>query len=196
MSDRSGKTLAGVRGPRSNQLDNASSAMVLEGCTQSQLCKVFRMDRRTLADKLAEANVSPCGNRSGHAIYYIHEVAPYLVKPLYDVETYIKKMHHNDLPKHLTKEFWAGLKSKQDYELRAGMLWSTDDIFERVGEAFKTIRMSILLFRDAVERDTVMTDEQQRKITQMTDGLLNEMADRLQEVFGERHGEEEEDEEL
>jgi hypothetical protein len=112
------------------------------------------------------------------------------------VETYIKKMHHNDLPKHLTKEFWAGLKSKQDYELRAGMLWSTDDIFERVGEAFKTIRMSILLFRDAVERDTVMTDEQQRKITQMTDGLLNEMADRLQEVFGERHGEEEEDEEL
>lgn len=181
---------------RSNQGDEASEAMIFEGCTQSQLCKVFRMDRRTVADKIAESPVRPCGTRSGYPIYHIHEVAPYLVKPLYDVETYIKKMHHNDLPPLLSKEFWNGKKARQEYELRNGDLWRTDQIFQSVGEVFKDLRMGILLFRDTVERETLMTRAQREKLTAMTDGLLHNLADSLQEKFNGGKATEEEDDVL
>ena len=192
---------SGERARRANQQDAASNAMIFDGCTQSQLCTIFKMDRRTLSAKLATGNVKPAGVRAGFPIYYIHEVAPHVVKPLYDIETYISRMHHNDLPPLLSKEFWNGKKAKQDYELRAGDLWPTEQVQETVSAAFKDIRMSILLFRDGLTRDTVLTDEQDAKLQAMIDGLLNDMANNLVKMFQRRedeHGQEalDDDEEI
>ena len=189
------------RARRSNQQDTQSTAMIFDGCTQSQLCTIFKMDRRTMSAKLIQGNVKPCGTRAGFPIYYIHEVAPHVIKPLYDIETYISRMHHNDLPPLLSKEFWNGKKAKQDYELRAGDLWPTEQVQETVSAAFKDIRMSILLFRDGLTRDTVLTDEQDAKLQAMIDGLLNDMANNLVKMFQRRedeHGQEalDDDEEI
>lgn len=186
------------RALRSNQQDTQSTAMIFDGCTQSQLCTIFKMDRRTMSAKLAQGNVKPCGTRAGFPIYYIHEVAPHVVKPLYDVEAYISRMHHNDLPPLLSKEYWNGKKARQDYELREGNLWETEKVQEKVSAMLKDIRMTILLFRDGLTRDTVLSDEQDNKLQAMIDGLLNEIAGRLVTMFdrGQDEQAEPDDEEI
>ena len=181
------------RARRSNQQDAQSNAMIFDGCTQSQLCTIFKMDRRTMSAKLIQGNVKPCGTRAGFPIYYIHEVAPHVIKPLYDIETYISRMHHNDLPPLLSKEFWNGKKARQDYELREGNLWETEQVQEKVSAMLKDIRMTILLFRDGLSRDTVLTDEQHNKLQLMIDGLLNDMAGNLAKMFNGRVDEQEAD---
>lgn len=154
-------------------LDEESQAMLYDGLNLSQLTTAFRMDHRVLVEKLR--NVPPSGIRRGVGIYKIDEVAPHLVKPAYDIETYIKRMNHADLPKHLTKEFWAGLRSKQEYELRAGDLWPTAKVIEEVGELFKLVKMSLLLLSDAVERQTELSERQREIIKTMTDGTLEDL---------------------
>lgn len=162
-------------------LDDQSKAMLFEGLNLSELGVAFRMDHRVLVEKLH--NCKPTGTRNGVSTWKINEAAPHLVKPLYDIEEYIKRMHHNDLPKHLTKEFWAGLKSKQDYELRAGDLWPTAKVIESVGELFKLVRMSTLLTVDAVERQVELTDTQRNIIKGLMDGMLNDLHRAVVEKF-------------
>lgn len=182
----------GLRALRSNQLDKASEDMIFQGCTQSQLVKIFGMDRRDIKAKIAEGNVTPCGVRAGYPIYAIRDVAPWLVKPAYDIENYLKRMHHNDLPKHLSKEFWAGMRAKQEYQLKEGELWPTEQVISVMGEVFKRLRMSMLLIQDAVEREHMLTTQQRDKVSSLIDGALNDMADGLITQFQEP----EEDDEL
>lgn len=170
-----------VRQRRSNQNDSETEAMLFQGANITQIAKLFRMERRDVTPKIMD--VAPCGQRGGYPIYYIHEIAPHLVKPIYDVETYLKRMHPNDLPKHLTKEFWGGMRAKQEYDKAAGNLWETDKVIEVMGEAFKLLRMAILLAGDTVEREMVFSTEQREKLRTIMDGALNDCANRLVSNF-------------
>ena len=163
------------------QLDEASKAMIFDGMNLSQLGVCFRMDHRVLQEKLH--GVKPSGMRNGAATWQVHEVAPYLVKPIYDIEEYIKRMNHADLPKHLTKEFWAGLRSKQEYELKAGDLWPTAKVVQEVGDLLKLVKMSVLLMGDTVERSTELTERQRNIIKSLTDGMLKELHRTVLERF-------------
>lgn len=162
---------------RRTAMDEDTGSMIFEGCNISQLAKLFRMERRDIQPKIR--SVAPCGERGGYPIYFVHEVAPHVVKPIYDVETYIKRMNPQDLPKHLTKEFWAGQRSRQDYEARAGDLWPTDKVVEIFGEAVKVFRMSMLLMRDSLERETELTESQRSRIDTMVDSALNGLVEAL-----------------
>lgn len=172
-----------LRDPRVNQLDGDSKSMIYEGCNLSQLCAIFKMDRRTVTEKIVE--VAPCGQRSGYPIYHIREVAPYLVKPAYDVEAYLRRMNHKDLPPQLSKEFWAGLKSKQEYLRNEGELWHTTEVIRGISELFKVLRMSLLLQMDTIERESVLTPAQRKRMIELTDGALNGAADAIKDNFGE-----------
>ncbi|ECV8069594.1 hypothetical protein ABQ22_24835, partial [Salmonella enterica subsp. enterica serovar Typhimurium] len=132
-----------TRNRRSNAPDADTEAMIFQGCNITQLAKLFRMERRDITPKIMD--VPPIGERGGYPIYAVHEVAPYLVKPLYDVETYLRRMNFKDLPKELSKEFWAGQRAKQDFDIKAGNLWETEKVIEHFGEAVKVLRMSMLL---------------------------------------------------
>lgn len=172
---------------RANGLDNTSEAIIYEGAYISQIAKLFKMERRDVKQKIH--GVGPIGKRSGYDIFDIAEVAPHLVKPIYDVETYLRRMHPNDLPKHLTKEFWAGQKAKQEFLKAEGDLWDTGEVFQRVGELVKVVRMEMLLAREAIARETHFTPKQQERLQQIIDGSLNAVADKLAEIFGDRIGE-------
>lgn len=167
-----------------HSLDAESRAMLYEGCNLSQLSILFRMDHRPLVEKLH--GVEPSSKRGNAAIYLVHEVAPYLVKPLYDIEAYIKRMNHNELPKHLTKEFWAGLRSKQEYELRDGDLWPTEKVIEHVGELFKLIKMQSRLAADAVDRQTELTPRQRSIVRGIFDGLMRDLHTAVIENFSHK----------
>lgn len=167
---------------RSDSLDDDSSAMIYEGLNLSQLGRLFHMDHRVLVEKLH--GVAPCGKRGKAAIYRVDEVAPYLVRPIFDIETYVKRMNHADLPKMLTKEFWAGQRSKQEYLLKAGDLWPTSEVVKNVGELLKLIKMSVQLMSDAVERQVELSDRQRAIIKSLTDGMLSDLRQSVIEHFG------------
>lgn len=169
--------------PGKPRLDADSTAMIYAGLNITQLAALFKMEPKTVTAKLTQGEVKPCGQRNLTDIFYVHEAAPFLVKPAYDIEAYIRRMNHNDLPKHLTKEFWAGLKSRQDYEERAGMLWRTEKIIQHVGELFKLVKMSALLMIDAVERTTELSDKQRDLVKSLTHGMLEEITQRIEAEF-------------
>lgn len=179
--------------------DEETLAGIYEGLNSSQLMTLFKRDYRTVQKAIFESQVKPVGKRYGADIYAVHEIAPYLVKPVFDVEAYIRRMDHKDLPKHLTKEFWAGLKAKQDVEERAGLLWRTEKVVEHVGELFKLIKMSALLMLDGVEKQTELSERQRGIIRSLTHGMLQDAQSRIERTFKVPDGERQEavnDEEL
>lgn len=176
-----------MTGPRgAGTLDAESQAMIYHGLNMSQLCNILRMDHRTLRGKLEQGNIKPSGKRAGYDIYMLHEILPWVVKPMYEIEEHIKRMNHNDLPKALTKEFWAGQRSKQEFLLKEGDLWPTEQVVERVGELLKLVKMSALLMADAVDRTAELTPKQRDLIKSLTDGMLTDLANQMRKNFDER----------
>lgn len=166
---------------RSNAPDADTEAMIFQGCNITQIAKLFRMERRDVTPKIMD--VPPIGERGGYPIYAVHEVAPYLIKPLYDVETYLRRMNFKDLPKELSKEFWAGQRAKQDFDIKAGNLWETEQVVEHFGEAVKLLRMSMLLIPDTLARQAGLTEAQRNVVQSSVDGMLNDLAVALIDKF-------------
>lgn len=147
----------------------------------AQIAHLFRTDAKTLPRRLRR--LKPVATRSGVNVYSIRDAAAYLVKPGYSIEQYLRQMHPNDLPVGLMKEFWAGQKSRQSYEMQAGDLWPTRQVVEALAEAFKEARMAILLFPETVERETGVTDAQRKVLRRLTDGLIDDLRKHLVEHF-------------
>jgi hypothetical protein len=183
MTKTNSKAPLATRNRRSNAPDADTEAMIFQGCNVTQLAKLFRMERRDITPKIME--VPPIGERGGYPIYAVHEVAPYLVKPLYDVETYLRRMNFKDLPKELSKEFWNGQRAKQEFDLRAGNLWPTEDVVNVFGEAVKTLRMSLLLIPDTLSRQAGLSEAQRNVVQSAIDSTLNDLAKTLEERFAE-----------
>lgn len=160
---------------------------IAAGCTITDLSMLFRLDARTVRIRLAD--VPPDGKRGNYPLWQIITAAPYLVKPAYDVEQYIKKMRPNDLPPLLLKEYWNGQRARQRFEEDEGLLWRTQKVVETLSEVFKTARMTILLLPDTLERETTLTDSQRQIIRDECDKTLEAMRDNLVEKFEPREDE-------
>lgn len=167
----------------SDSADEETVAAIFKGVNATQLSVIFKMDYRTVVRKIFEAQVKPCDKIGRTDVYSLYEVAPYLCKPAYDIETAIKKMSFKDLPKDLAKEFWAGQRAKQDFEEKAGHLWRTEKVVEEVGELMKVVKMSALLMLDGVERQTELSERQREIIKSLTHGMLDDLVKRIQEKF-------------
>lgn len=186
------KPEAAVGKRRSNAPDADTEAMIFQGCNITQLAKLFRMERRDITPKIID--VAPIGTRGGYPIYAVHEVAPYLVKPMYDVETYLRRMNFKDLPKELSKEFWNGQRAKQDFDIKAGNLWETEKVVEKFGDAVKTLRMSMLLIPDTLTRTAGLNESQRNAVQSSIDGILNDLATALVDQFRKDESEVDDDE--
>jgi len=163
-------------------LDEESRAMLYEGCSISQLATLFDLDNRDVSRRIA--HVAPCGERMTYPIYRVKDVAPYLIPPSrQDVTDAIKRMHPKDLPPTLTKEYWSAQSARLKFEEDNGDLWRTGDVIETLSEVFKTCAMTIKLMQDRVERATELSDRQRTILQQLTDGLLNDLADNLIKRF-------------
>jgi len=166
---------------RTEATDETTRAILYDGANLSQLGMLFRMDHRSIVAKIHK--IKPIGVRNGVDIYAVHEVAPYLVRPAYDIETYIKGMNHADLPKMVTKEFWAGMRSRQAYEKEAGDLWPTARVVEVLGGIMKSFKMATRLMVDSMERQTSLSPHVRNMIRQAGDGMLNELYRTIQIEF-------------
>lgn len=164
-----------------SHVDEMSKMCLYEGLSLSQLAVAFGQDKRTISEKLA--SVPPDGIRRNYKVWRIKTAAPYLIKPAYDIETYIRNMNYAELPKALAKEFWAGMKSKQDYELRAGDLWPTSKVVAEVGELYKLMSMSLKLLADTVNRQAELTPKQRQIINDITDGTQRDLKKKIETTF-------------
>lgn len=167
--------------PKIERNEVTSELLTTGEATMAQLAQLFETDAKTLPRRLRGLRSS--GTRNNTQTYKIRDAAARLVKPGYSIEQYLQRMHPNELPVGLMKEFWAGLKSRQDYETKAGHLWSTAEVVESLAEAFKTARMTILLMPETAERETGVTDAQRRILRRLTDGLIDDLREALVEKF-------------
>lgn len=168
-------------GLKSKMLDDESRAILYDGVSLGQLKTIFGIDNRDVARRIA--SLSPCGERMGYPIYNLADAAALLVPPQGDIGEAIRKMSPRDLPPALTKEFWAAQHARLKFEEDQADSWRTADIIEMLSEVFKTLRMSILLLQDQLERQTALTDQQRDIVRALTDGVLHDLSNSLIERF-------------
>lgn len=147
---------------------------ILTGVSVTFLMQAFRMERITVRKRLAGLVPIRMG-RGNSPLYDFVQAASYLVKPRVDIKEYIRSVKPDDLPPELRREIWDAKLKQQRWEEKAGDLWRTDDVFEVMGEAFKTIKTTVQLWSDNIERATGLSQEQRKLIMDMSDALLDEI---------------------
>ena len=180
--------------------DTAHRKLILDGVSLTDLRHIFGMHSDEIATRLKQSGVTGCGRRNNAVIYNLREAAKAILTiSLGDTEEdaellgNILRMHHNKLPKMLSKEYWAAQLAKQRYEQLSGDLWPTTRIVEFCGDAFKQIRLCLQLMADTVEREQTLNEPQRRVIQNLVDSTLNDMREKLVNGFNAR-GDEQGDE--
>lgn len=185
---------------RKNEIaeDEETNVILYKGANLRQLARLFALDHENLKRHLVSNDCRPSGVRNGTEIYKVSEVAPFLIKPGYSVEEYIKTMHPSELPKMLTKEFWAAMKSRQDYDIKDGNLWPTDMVIEKVGEIFKIVKSAARTAADQVEAQVELTPAQRKILRGLMDSMMAQISGSIKENFkvDTDNGHADEDEEM
>lgn len=181
-SRRAAETLEALvrRRRHEDDLDGEPSLDVTDvhgGVTVGWISQVFGMDPTTVKKKLADC--PPMHRRKAGYVYSLPLAARYLVKPVFDVAKYIANMRPSELPTQLQSEYWDAQNKRLKYEEAAGHLWRTEDVQAVLGEVFQTIKFSIQLFPDNLERAAFLSDDQRKKLVVMTDALQKEIHEKL-----------------
>lgn len=175
------------RAETTQSLDNESRAILFEGANITTLGMLFKCDPKVLRARMV--GIQPCGRRNSYDIYDVAEVAARMGKlseP--QVDAAMKRMNHDALPKQLTKEYWAGKRSKQEFMLREGDLWPTTKVISEVGEMVKSLKMELDLLIDGIERQVEMSDKQRDIAKKLINGAKSNMLQRLTDRFKKQPG--------
>lgn len=148
------------------------------GVTVNYLCQAFNMAPITVKKKLAHCPIK-FKSPGGLVKYDLPTAASYLVKPRFDIATYIRGMKPQDLPPILQAAYWDAQKKRQDWELNAGDLWPTEKVVAVLADTFKLIKTSVMLFSDSLEQEHGLNEAQRATLTSMADGLMDEVHNSL-----------------
>lgn len=157
---------------------------VHSGVTVGWLAQVFGMDPTTIKKRLADC--PPLYRRKAGYVYDLKVAAPYLVKPIFDVNKYLRGMKPSELPPQLTKEYWDAALKRQTWEERAGELWRTSAVMEVFSDTFLTMKSTMQLWTEDLERITGLSDEQRAELVKMIDSLQDEIHRKLVNMQGRR----------
>lgn len=152
----------------------------MQGVTVYWLSQVFGLTPETVRMRLADCTPVSVHGKSNR--YRVKDAAPYLVDPKIDVEKYLKRMRATDLPPLLQKEIWDAKLKRQRWEVQAGDLWHTEDVISVLSEVFSTIKSTIQLWPDTLERTACLSDEQREILIRLGDTLQDEIYRKLQEM--------------
>lgn len=155
-------------------------AVLHDGASLNQLALMFKMRSETVARDCRD--LSPIGMRGGYPVYSIKEAAQRLIKPL-NPEAIIRRMKSEDLPPDLQKNFWLGLKAKNEYLIEKGRLFPVEEIVSAFAEAANIIRVDLQLMIDKIGKRTEVTPEQRVVFGELIDGTLSLIHEHLDEAF-------------
>ena len=164
--------------------DEATIGIIHEGASLSQLASIFEMDVRKVKGKLH--GLAPVKLKFGHPIYKLKDAAARLVPPQFTADDFARVMSRDDIPIDVQKEYWAGMRSKQIYQIAAGDLWATDKVIELMSEMLKAISMGIRLITDTIDRTRRFTAEQREMHIQLVDETLINASRHVEKVLEER----------
>lgn len=157
--------------PAALSMDQEGSSILYEGANMSQMSILFKVDDRILKERMH--GIQPIGKRFNAPIYDVAEVAGRMARLTEEqVDKAMMRLNAANLPKMVTKEYWAGKRSRQAYEVAERDLWQTTEVVTVLGEVLKKVKMSAQLMIDAVERTTELSDKQREIIKEQTDGML------------------------
>lgn len=182
VSEPGGNGRPKVRSVEENNAKRDAITMdeLLGGLPATTLARIFGLTNDRARERLVAA--TPSAMIGGRAVYRIRDVARLFVKPnADDLAMVIAKTSARDLPPQLQKDFWAAQEARQKYEERAGKLWRSEVIQDAFMEVFKTIRMTMNLMADSVERETELSGKQRAIVIGITDDLLAELSRKLLE---------------
>lgn len=152
------------------------------GVSATWLAQIFGADKNTVRKKLATAGIEIVGTRNGGSLYRIRDAAPYLVPPKVDLVSYIKGLRPNDLPPMLNDSYWSAMLKRQKWEENAKDLWRTEAVLEVLGDLNFSIRNTVNLWVEEVDRLKGLTSEQREIITTQADQLLQKIYTQLIEL--------------
>lgn len=145
------------------------------------LMKAFALSRYKVERKLVGLQPVGKGLRN-HDLYYLPDAAARLVKPEnLDLSAYIETIGPDALPARLRASYWTAQLSKQRWEERAGELWHTNTVIEKLSLVLSSMRVKLQLIVDQVERESSLTIEQRYVIAQIVDSVQQEMYDDILE---------------
>lgn len=149
--------------------------------TKSWLAEALQMSPDTVAKRLTNCPVVGMagGNR---ALYDFKTAVRYLLPPMMDLAEYIQCLGPNDLPNHINKIFYEGLRQKIKFEQEAGDAWATSDVLEVFGDVFITIKDQMQLWTENLRDRAALTDAQYVKLREQIDVLQNTLHEKLIEM--------------
>lgn len=152
------------------------------GMTVPRLAQLFRLDRRTVSEKLRP--LRPTGDRRGAPTYHVVDAAPYLVEPIVDIAAYLQNIGPGDLPPPLQAQYWNAQNSMLKFKENSGDLWRTSQVLEVFTGVFRSLTQSLRLLADRVEAQTGITVEQRAIIEkEVSDKALDMIRKRLVDDF-------------
>lgn len=150
------------------------------GVTITDLAAMFGMDRKEVRKRIGD--VRPYRTIGLQEMYRVKDVATKLVRiddNMTDIVSRIMATHHTDLPKMLSKEYWYGQNQRLRFLRDTGDLWDTEAVVTLASEVFKTLRLSLMLSADAVERETALSEKQRSLIENIMHQALEEAREKL-----------------
>lgn len=153
-----------------------------KGVTVAWLSQVFEIPQPVVKTKLRfcpPMSVRRRGTKMLTTIYDLKEAAAYLVTPAFSTADYLRAVKRGELPPALQQQIWDALLKRQKWEENAGQLWRTEKVREVLGGTFQTIKFTIQLWADTVEREVELTQDQRNAIIRMADALQKEIYDAL-----------------
>jgi hypothetical protein len=148
------------------------------------LGKVFGMDPSDVKKRLADC--PPVARKKSGYVYSLPIAARYLVKPVFDVQSYLKTMKPSELPPILQNAYWDALNKKQKWEENAGQLWRTEKVIEVFGDTFKAIKNDMQLWPDTIERQTELTEAHRSILIKLIDALQDDLYKTLVKMATEK----------
>ena len=142
-----------------------------------RLAAEFGIARDTVARRLRDGDVRPCGENRGHPIYRIRDVAPFLVdRSVYGQDGVIDP---DKLPPEKRRAWFQSENERIDLELRArGLIPALE--FER--DMARLVGMVVQAFEtlpDVLERDENLQPHQIERVQRVLDQLREKLHARI-----------------
>lgn len=153
------------------------------------LVQAFEMPEPTVRYRLRNCPVKDNrtrGTKMKVALYDIKVAARYLIAPAYSTKEYMKSLKRGDLPPVLQQAVWDALLKRQKWEENAGELWRTERIREVLGSTFQTLKFTLQLWTETIERQSELSDEHRGIILELVDALQGDLYEALVKNMSEQ----------
>lgn len=171
--------------PPKNDTEVTSELLASGEATVAQIAQLFNTDAKTLPRRMK--GLVPKGTRKGYKVFNIAEAASRIITPGYEIEEFIRQMSPQEMPVLLSKEFWNGQNARINYEKALGNLWPTEDVVAALGEFANTVRITLLLVPDDVDREIGVTDGQRDIVRRIMHAAVDTLKKNIAERFKDYH---------